>query len=125
MKEKKEFILNYIRILFKNTICIIDGIKNYDIEYLELHTIKSIRILKSMYPEVKIWLFKIETTPEEKNKFFSLLISFVGDLHEILNILTYEKATDKNNNYTIDLCEEDLKYLQENNIKIFDVINSL
>ena len=125
MKEKKEFILNYIRILFKNTICIIDGIKNYDIEYLELHTIKSIRVLKSMYPEVKIWLFKIETTPEEKNKFFSLLISFVGDLHEILNILTYEKATNKNNNYNIDLCEEDLKYLQENNIKIFDVINSL
>lgn len=78
-----------------------------------------------MYPEIKIWLFKIETTPEEKNKFFSLLISFIGDLYEILNILTYEKATNRNNNYDIDLCEEDLKYLQENNVKIYDVINSL
>ena len=70
MKEKKEFILNYIRILFKNTICVIDGIENYDIEYLELHTIKSIRTLKSMYPEIKIWLFKLKLHQKRKTNFF-------------------------------------------------------
>lgn len=124
VNERINFIKEFVKKLFYNSAYVVSLEENYNTEWLDGIT-KSVYTLTSLYSEVGIWLFKIETSPDEKEYFKNFLVEYIRNLMKILDVIYNGNINEEGKIDSFDFKEEDIKYLNENSKKVIDVILKL